>query len=106
MFKIEIIHLSLQINFRHVFYFCRFNPYRENEIFFTLKGPILLELNTYRYFGHSMSDPGTSYRTRDEIQETRQKRDPISGFKEKVIELGLVEQSELKVKNTSLTETI
>jgi len=60
------------------------------------KGPILMELNTYRYFGHSMSDPGTSYRTRDEIQETRQKRDPINGFKERLLALELATQPELK----------
>ena len=43
-----------------------------------------------------MSDPGTSYRTRDEVQEVRQTRDPISGFHYKIVGAGLVEVSELK----------
>lgn len=60
-------------------------------------GPLVMETNTYRYSGHSMSDPGTSYRTREEIQEVRQKRDPITSFKEMCIELGLLGTDEVKV---------
>uniref|UniRef100_A0A336MHI3 Pyruvate dehydrogenase E1 component subunit alpha n=1 Tax=Culicoides sonorensis TaxID=179676 RepID=A0A336MHI3_CULSO len=60
------------------------------------KGPILLETQTYRYSGHSMSDPGTSYRSRDEIQEVRQTRDPITSFREKITSAGLVTVEELK----------
>lgn len=61
------------------------------------KGPIVMEAATYRYSGHSMSDPGTSYRTREEVQEVRQTRDPITSFKEKIINAGLTNAEELKV---------
>lgn len=62
------------------------------------KGPLVMETVTYRYSGHSMSDPGTSYRTRDEIQEVRQTRDPITSFKEKILSSDLASSDELKVK--------
>ena len=60
------------------------------------KGPLMVELATYRYSGHSMSDPGTSYRTRDEIQQVRKTRDPITGFKDRIVTSGLVTEDELK----------
>merc|ERR1712066_200865 len=60
------------------------------------KGPLVYEISTYRYHGHSMSDPGTSYRTREEVQEMRQKRDPITGFRERLVNADLAQLSELK----------
>ena len=63
----------------------------------TGKGPMVMEVVTYRYSGHSMSDPGTSYRSRDEIQEVRQTRDPITSFRERLLSTNLATADELKV---------
>ena len=60
------------------------------------KGPLVLEMVTYRYGGHSMSDPGTTYRTREEIQHMRSSNDPITGLKNLILEWGIVEEAELK----------
>ena len=58
------------------------------------KGPIILELMTYRYRGHSMSDPA-KYRTREEVQEYREGRDPIEAAARELGKLG-VKDEELK----------
>ncbi|CAD6506468.1 BgTH12-07696 [Blumeria graminis f. sp. triticale] len=59
-------------------------------------GPLVYEYVTYRYGGHSMSDPGTTYRTREEIQRMRSTQDPIAGLKHKLLEWSVLSESELK----------
>ncbi|TVY89493.1 Pyruvate dehydrogenase E1 component subunit alpha, mitochondrial [Lachnellula willkommii] len=59
-------------------------------------GPMVIEYVTYRYGGHSMSDPGTTYRTREEIQRMRSTQDPIAGLKQKLIEWNVTTEDELK----------
>ncbi|ODQ56753.1 hypothetical protein WICANDRAFT_65635 [Wickerhamomyces anomalus NRRL Y-366-8] len=59
-------------------------------------GPLVLEYETYRYGGHSMSDPGTTYRTREEIQHMRSRNDPIAGLKLHLLELGVATEEEIK----------
>jgi pyruvate dehydrogenase E1 component alpha subunit len=56
------------------------------------KGPFLLEMKTYRYRGHSMSDPA-KYRTREEVQRMRAEHDCLDSAKAKLIELGNTEEA-------------
>jgi len=58
-------------------------------------GPIILELKTYRYRGHSMSDPA-KYRTREEVQSVREKRDPIDQYGQKIIARKIASEDDLK----------
>ncbi|CAK7332741.1 unnamed protein product [Dovyalis caffra] len=59
-------------------------------------GPIILEMDTYRYHGHSMSDPGSTYRTRDEISGVRQERDPVERIRKLILAHDLATEKELK----------
>ena len=57
--------------------------------------PILIEAKTYRYRGHSMSDPG-KYRTREEVQETRENRDPIERVRSLLISKKYLTEEKIK----------
>uniref|UniRef100_A0A7E4W7M3 Pyruvate dehydrogenase E1 component subunit alpha n=1 Tax=Panagrellus redivivus TaxID=6233 RepID=A0A7E4W7M3_PANRE len=57
-------------------------------------GPIVLELATYRFVGHSVSDAGTSYRTREELTSARKTKDPIHNFRDRLIAAHLAKESD------------
>jgi pyruvate dehydrogenase E1 component alpha subunit len=59
------------------------------------KGPYILEMLTYRYRGHSMSDPA-KYRTREEVSKVRQERDPIERLRVLMVEEGVSDDAALK----------
>ncbi len=58
-------------------------------------GPFILEMKTYRYRGHSMSDPA-KYRTREEVDAVRKTRDPIEHLQERLESQGLADEAALK----------
>jgi pyruvate dehydrogenase E1 component alpha subunit len=60
------------------------------------KGPIILEMMTYRYRGHSMSDPA-KYRTREEVQKMRETYDPIEHVREQLLREGLTDDELKKI---------
>lgn len=69
------------------------------------KGPYILEMSTYRYRGHSMSDPA-KYRKREEVDDVRSHRDPIEGLKRQIIESGHADEAELKAIDKKIKATV
>ena len=68
------------------------------------KGPIILEMKTYRYRGHSMSDPA-KYRSREEVQAVRDKSDPIEAVKRELETLG-VSEADLKAAEQEIRRVV
>ncbi|MBB3763732.1 pyruvate dehydrogenase (acetyl-transferring) E1 component subunit alpha [Sphingomicrobium lutaoense] len=66
------------------------------------KGPIILELKTYRYRGHSMSDPA-KYRTREEVDSYKKEKDPIERIKAELEKAGVAEE-ELKATDKEIKD--
>ena len=68
------------------------------------KGPVILEMMTYRYRGHSMSDPA-KYRTREEVQRMRETQDPIEQVRTRLLKVG-VGEDDLKAIDRQVREEV
>eukprot|EP00471_Norrisiella_sphaerica_P013680 CAMPEP_0184502654 /NCGR_PEP_ID=MMETSP0113_2-20130426/50911_1 /TAXON_ID=91329 /ORGANISM="Norrisiella sphaerica, Strain BC52" /LENGTH=330 /DNA_ID=CAMNT_0026891925 /DNA_START=327 /DNA_END=1319 /DNA_ORIENTATION=+ len=68
--------------------------------------PLFVECQTYRYHGHSMSDPGISYRTREEVQNVRKGRDCIEHMRNLIIEKEWATAEELKAIEKEIRKEI
>jgi len=69
------------------------------------KGPFILEALTYRYRGHSMSDPA-KYRPKEEVEEVKKKRDPIDRMREELIAKGVLDEAKLKDIDREVREIV
>ncbi|MEW5687649.1 MAG: pyruvate dehydrogenase (acetyl-transferring) E1 component subunit alpha [Pseudomonadota bacterium] len=69
------------------------------------KGPYILEMKTYRYRGHSMSDPA-KYRTREEVDEVRKTRDPIDHVEELLEKNGWADEATLKAIDAEVKKIV
>ena len=68
-------------------------------------GPYILEMLTYRYRGHSMSDPA-KYRTREEVQKMREEHDPIEQVRRRLLEGKLVSEDDMKAIDAEVRSII
>ncbi len=68
-------------------------------------GPYILEMLTYRYRGHSMSDPA-KYRTREEVQQMREARDPIEQLRTRMLKDDVASEEELKAIDREIRDTV
>ena len=69
------------------------------------KGPYILEMMTYRYRGHSMSDPA-KYRTREEVEKIKQEKDCIEHVRDLLTQGGLASEDELKAIDKEIKEIV
>jgi pyruvate dehydrogenase E1 component alpha subunit len=67
--------------------------------------PFILEMKTYRYRGHSMSDPA-KYRTKDEVEDYKSNRDPIASLKNRALKAGVLTEAEIKPIEAEIKEII
>jgi pyruvate dehydrogenase E1 component alpha subunit len=69
------------------------------------KGPVILEAKTYRYRGHSMSDPA-KYRSKEEVSKMRSERDPIDQVKNRLLEMKALDEAQLKDIDKEVKATV
>ena len=69
------------------------------------EGPYILEMKTYRYRGHSMSDPA-KYRSKEEVQEMREKHDPIEGLRARMLAAGAIDEAGLKAIDKEIKDVV
>jgi pyruvate dehydrogenase E1 component alpha subunit len=69
------------------------------------KGPYILEIKTYRYRGHSMSDPA-KYRTREEVQKVREEKDAIEHVRELLLQGKHATEDDLKAIDREIKEIV
>ena len=66
----------------------------------------MLEMDTYRYHGHSMSDPGITYRNRDEVAGVRAARDPVARIKKYLLDLEFATEQEIKTIDMAVKKEV
>jgi len=69
------------------------------------KGPYILEMQTYRYRGHSMSDPA-KYRSKDEVQKMREEHDPIEQVRSRLLGAWKLTEDDLKAVDAEVREIV
>ncbi|VAV89234.1 Pyruvate dehydrogenase E1 component alpha subunit [hydrothermal vent metagenome] len=69
------------------------------------KGPFIIEMMTYRYRGHSMSDPA-KYRSKEEVKKMRQEHDPIEQAKARILEENIATEAELKATDAEIRKIV
>ncbi|HEY5364015.1 MAG TPA: pyruvate dehydrogenase (acetyl-transferring) E1 component subunit alpha [Aestuariivirga sp.] len=69
------------------------------------QGPYILEMMTYRYRGHSMSDPA-KYRTKEEVQKMREEHDPIEQVKARILKANIASEDDLKKIDNDIRDRV
>jgi pyruvate dehydrogenase E1 component alpha subunit len=69
------------------------------------KGPYILEMQTYRYRGHSMSDPA-KYRSKEEVDKYRNERDPIDHVRKRMVDGGIADEAGLKAIDVEIRKIV